>query len=124
MGISGAKNKSSFSIFRIYSIWLCSYVTRHTINLFPSRNYGLTNYFNRVGCCVGGVQMKMRSLAQIALQVAQGMKYLHGRSVVHFDLKAENLLCDLRNPDQPVVKIGTWATREMSRPPPSWCQHC
>jgi serine/threonine protein kinase len=27
-------------------------------------------------------------------------------NVVHFDLKAENLLCDLRNLDTPVVKIG------------------
>ena len=26
--------------------------------------------------------------------------------MVHFDLKAENLLCDLRNLDTPVVKIG------------------
>lgn len=34
------------------------------------------------------------------------MEYLHKCNVVHFDLKAENLLCDLRNLDCPVVKIG------------------
>ena len=28
------------------------------------------------------------------------------RYVVHFDLKCDNLLCDLRDPIHPVVKIG------------------
>lgn len=34
------------------------------------------------------------------------MEYLHSQHVVHFDLKCENLLADLRNPGQPLVKIG------------------
>jgi serine/threonine protein kinase len=46
------------------------------------------------------------TLARIALPVARGMEYLHRQNIVHFDLKAENLLCDLRNLDSPVVKIG------------------
>jgi serine/threonine protein kinase len=46
------------------------------------------------------------TLARIALQVARGMEYLHRQNIVHFDLKSENLLCDVRNLAQPVVKIG------------------
>lgn len=34
------------------------------------------------------------------------MEYLHVRRVVHFDLKCDNLLCDLRDLNRPVVKIG------------------
>lgn len=34
------------------------------------------------------------------------MEYLHSRRIVHFDLKCDNLLCDLRDLMRPVVKIG------------------
>lgn len=42
----------------------------------------------------------------VALRAARGMEFLHNRKVIHFDLKCENLLCDLRDLDNPVVKIG------------------
>lgn len=42
----------------------------------------------------------------IALRVAQGMQFLHSQNIIHFDLKAANLLCDLRDPERPVVKIA------------------
>jgi len=44
------------------------------------------------------------------------MEYLHKCNVVHFDLKAENLLCDLRNLDSPVVKIGDMGTNPDHNP--------
>jgi len=34
------------------------------------------------------------------------MEYLHRNRVVHFDLKCDNLLCDLRDSQNPIVKIG------------------
>ena len=35
-----------------------------------------------------------------------GLEYLHTRHVVHFDVKTENLLGDLRDLSNPVVKIA------------------
>ncbi|XWS28073.1 hypothetical protein CRYUN_Cryun25bG0034400 [Craigia yunnanensis] len=42
----------------------------------------------------------------IAMDAAFGMEYLHGKSIVHFDLKCENLLVNMRDPQRPVCKIG------------------
>ena len=67
--------------------------------------------------------------ASIALQAARGMEYLHSQGVVHFDLKGENLLCDLRDLARPVVKVGGWMSAFFAsalshkwkrRPHPAW----
>lgn len=42
----------------------------------------------------------------IALDAASGMEYVHGRNIVHFDLKCENLLVNMRDPQRPICKIG------------------
>ncbi|KAF9662810.1 hypothetical protein SADUNF_Sadunf18G0093000 [Salix dunnii] len=42
----------------------------------------------------------------IAMDVAFGMGYLHGKNVVHFDLKTDNLLVNLRDPHRPICKDG------------------
>jgi len=41
----------------------------------------------------------------IAMDVAFGMKYLHGRNIVHFDLKSDNLLVNLWDPQRPLCKV-------------------
>ncbi|KAL3840714.1 hypothetical protein ACJIZ3_025305 [Penstemon smallii] len=42
----------------------------------------------------------------ISMDVAFGMEYLHGKNIVHFDLKSDNLLVNLRDPQRPICKVG------------------
>ncbi|KAJ8641234.1 hypothetical protein MRB53_017928 [Persea americana] len=42
----------------------------------------------------------------ITMDVAFGMEYLHGKNIVHFDLKSDNLLVNLRDPQRPICKVG------------------
>ena len=40
----------------------------------------------------------------IAMDAAFGMEYLHGKNIVHFDLKSHNLFMNMRDPQRPVCK--------------------
>ncbi|KDP26414.1 hypothetical protein JCGZ_17572 [Jatropha curcas] len=42
----------------------------------------------------------------IAMDAAFGMEYLHSKNIVHFDLKCDNLLVNLRDPLRPICKVG------------------
>eukprot|EP00250_Pteridium_aquilinum_P019241 c24360_g1_i1 orf=593-3931(+) len=50
--------------------------------------------------------LNRRKRLLIAMDAAFGMEYLHKKNVVHFDLKCENLLVNLRDLQRPICKVG------------------
>ncbi|XP_041002309.1 uncharacterized protein LOC121248027 [Juglans microcarpa x Juglans regia] len=51
----------------------------------------------------------------IAMDAAFGMEYLHGKNIVHFDLKSHNFLVNMRDPLRPVCKIGDLGLSKVKR---------
>ncbi|KAG7632455.1 PB1 domain [Arabidopsis suecica] len=51
----------------------------------------------------------------IAMDAAFGMEYLHSKNIVHFDLKCENLLVNLRDPQRPICKVGDLGLSRIKR---------
>lgn len=51
----------------------------------------------------------------IARDAAFGMEYLHSKNIVHFDLKCDNLLVNLRDPQRPICKVGDFGLSRIKR---------
>ncbi|CAH1436311.1 unnamed protein product [Lactuca virosa] len=51
----------------------------------------------------------------IAQDAAIGMEYLHLKNIVHFDLKCDNLLVNLGDPERPICKVGDFGLSRMKR---------
>ena len=41
----------------------------------------------------------------IIMDAAFGMEYLHGKNIIHFDLKCENMLVNMKDPQRPICKV-------------------
>ncbi|KAK9138073.1 hypothetical protein Sjap_008667 [Stephania japonica] len=51
----------------------------------------------------------------IAMDAAFGMEYLHSKNIVHFDLKCDNLLVNLRDSHRPICKVGDFGLSRIKR---------
>ncbi|KAL2331026.1 hypothetical protein Fmac_018607 [Flemingia macrophylla] len=51
----------------------------------------------------------------IAMDAAFGMEYLHSKNIVHFDLKCDNLLVNLKDPIRPICKVGDFGLSKIKR---------
>ncbi|KAK1326426.1 Serine/threonine-protein kinase CTR1 [Acorus calamus] len=51
----------------------------------------------------------------IAMDAAFGMEYLHSKNIVHFDLKCDNLLVNLKDPHRPICKVGDFGLSKIKR---------
>ncbi|KAH9623095.1 hypothetical protein KSS87_013353 [Heliosperma pusillum] len=51
----------------------------------------------------------------IAMDAAFGMEYLHSKNIVHFDLKCDNLLVNMRDVQRPVCKVGDFGLSRIKR---------
>nr|KYP60733.1 putative serine/threonine-protein kinase DDB-G0267514 [Cajanus cajan] len=56
-----------------------------------------------------------RKRLMIAMDAAFGMEYLHLKRIVHFDLKCDNLLVNLGDPERPVCKVGDFGLSRIKR---------
>ncbi|XP_058095061.1 uncharacterized protein LOC131240683 isoform X2 [Magnolia sinica] len=51
----------------------------------------------------------------IAMDAAFGMEYLHSKNIVHFDLKCDNLLVNMRDAQRPICKVGDFGLSRIKR---------
>ncbi|KAG6416376.1 hypothetical protein SASPL_123805 [Salvia splendens] len=51
----------------------------------------------------------------IAMDAAFGKEYLHSKNIVHFDLKCDNLLVNLKDPSRPICKVADFGLSKIKR---------
>ncbi|XP_010923831.1 uncharacterized protein [Elaeis guineensis] len=56
-----------------------------------------------------------RKRLTIAMDAAFGMEYLHSKNIVHFDLKCDNLLVNLKDQSRPICKVGDFGLSKIKR---------
>ncbi|KAF5742369.1 hypothetical protein HS088_TW09G00414 [Tripterygium wilfordii] len=60
-------------------------------------------------------QLDRRKRLIIAMDAAFGMEYLHSKNIVHFDLKCDNLLVNLKDPSRPICKVADFGLSKIKR---------
>ncbi|KAF3323473.1 Serine/threonine-protein kinase HT1 [Carex littledalei] len=57
--------------------------------------------------------LDQRKRLMLAMDAAIGMEYLHAKGVIHFDLKCDNLLVNLKDPSRPICKVADFGLSKM-----------
>ncbi|KAF3457625.1 hypothetical protein FNV43_RR02283 [Rhamnella rubrinervis] len=61
------------------------------------------------------IVLDRRKRLLITMDTAFGMEYLHFKNIVHFDLKCDNLLVNLRDSERPICKVGDFGLSRIKR---------
>ncbi|XP_020089481.1 MAP kinase kinase kinase mkh1-like isoform X1 [Ananas comosus] len=56
-----------------------------------------------------------RKRLMLAMDAAIGMEYLHSKNIVHFDLKCDNLLVNLKDSSRPICKVADFGLSKMKQ---------
>jgi len=56
-----------------------------------------------------------RKRIMLAMDAAIGMEYLHSKDIVHFDLKCDNLLVNVKDPSRPICKVADFGLSKMKQ---------
>ncbi|CAN6209103.1 unnamed protein product [Urochloa humidicola] len=56
-----------------------------------------------------------RKRVMLAMDAAIGMEYLHSKDIVHFDLKCDNLLVNVKDPSRPICKVADFGLSKMKQ---------
>ncbi|TVU40224.1 hypothetical protein EJB05_13677 [Eragrostis curvula] len=56
-----------------------------------------------------------RKTIMVAMDAAIGMEYLHSKNIVHFDLKCDNLLVNVKDPSRPICKVADFGLSKMKQ---------
>ncbi|KAJ6841828.1 uncharacterized protein M6B38_305055 [Iris pallida] len=59
--------------------------------------------------------LDLRKRLIIAMDAAFGMEYLHSKNIVHFDLKCDNLLVNLKDQSRPICKVADFGLSKVKR---------
>ncbi|KAL2235724.1 UNVERIFIED_CONTAM: putative serine/threonine-protein kinase SIS8 [Sesamum indicum] len=76
---------------------------------------GTVFYREVVEFCLTSKHLDHRKRLRIAMDAAFGMEYLHSKNIVHFDLKCDNLLVNLKDPSRPICKVGDFGLSKIKR---------
>ncbi|KAK8658711.1 hypothetical protein V6N13_036909 [Hibiscus sabdariffa] len=60
-------------------------------------------------------QLDRRKRLIIAMYATFGMEYLHSKNIVHFDLKYDNLIVNLKDHVRPICKVGDFGLSKIKR---------